>query len=109
MQWDWGNIALAVAALVGLVVWVINFCCMSHAETVVPDRESQSNGRTVGSNGKNAGENAGIYDVERRLAVIRSSAEILMANRESDDEVKRELCRFIIEEAEQLNSTFSKV
>lgn len=105
MQWDWGNIALAVAALVGLLVWVINFCCMVHGETSVPDQQTQSVGQTNGINGREAR----VGDLERRLAVIRSSAEILMANRESDDEVKRELCRFIIEEAEQLNSTFSKV
>ncbi|MGH7274532.1 MAG: hypothetical protein ACREIQ_08770 [Nitrospiria bacterium] len=105
MQWDWGNITLAVAALVGLLVWVINFCCMSHAETSVPDQQTQSVGQTNGINGKEAR----VRDLEKRLAVIRSSAEMLMANGESDDEVKRELCRFIIEEAEQLSSSFSRV
>lgn len=104
MQWDWGNIALAVAALMGLVVWIINFCCMSYSEESVPGQESPWVDQTEGSNGKDAQA----YDFDKRLAVIRSSAEILMDN-PSNDVVKRELCKFIIEETEQLTGSVKKV
>jgi len=104
MQWDWGNIALAVAALVGLVVWVINFCCMSLSEASVPGEDSQ----LVAPTENTTGNNARVYDFEKRLAVIRSSAEILMDN-PSNDVVKRELCKFIIKETEQLTGSDNRV
>ena len=104
MHWDWGNIALAVAALMGLVVWVLNFCCMTYSETSVPDWERQSVEQTEGRNGRDAQ----IHDLDNRLAVIRSSAKILMDN-PSNDVVKRELCRVIIKETEQVTSSFYEV
>ena len=105
MQWDGGNIALATAALMGLAVWIINFCCTAHSEESVPGPESQSVAQSEIGNGKVPR----VSEIERRLAVIRSSAHVLLENGETDDEVKRELCRFIIEEAEELSSSYSKL
>ncbi len=100
MQMDWGNIALAIAALMGLVVWVFQFCCMAWSETSVP---GQPVVHQAGSNKK-----AALIDERvKRLAVIRSSAQFLLENQETDD-AKTEMCRFIIEEAEQLTSTINR-
>ncbi len=37
MQWDWGNMVLAMAALVGLVVGVIQLYTLAQSEQTVPD------------------------------------------------------------------------
>ncbi len=100
MQWDWGNIALAIAALMGLVVWVFQFCCMAWSEASVP-------GQPVVHKADTSKKAALIDERIKRLAVIRSSAQILLENREAD-EVNREMCRFIIEETEQLTSTMNQ-
>lgn len=37
MEWDAGNVALAVSAVLGLVVGVINFYTLAESEPFVPD------------------------------------------------------------------------
>lgn len=93
MQWDWVNIVLASAALLGFVVWVIQVYYTLYSEKSVPGVDSANSDEEVTLTD----------DLHRRLAVIRSSAQILAENREPD-EVKRELCRFIIKESDYLTS-----
>jgi hypothetical protein len=94
MYLDWGNIALAIAALMGVVVWIFQFCCMAQSETSVPGQP--------GVHQAHINNNDSADDIEKRLVVIRSAAQYLLENRESDDEVKKIMCWFISEEAEQL-------
>jgi len=32
MQWDWGNMALAMSAIVGLLVWIFQFYELARSE-----------------------------------------------------------------------------
>jgi hypothetical protein len=36
MQWDWGNMALAMSAIVGLLVWIFQFYELARSEQSVP-------------------------------------------------------------------------
>ncbi len=36
MQWDWGNMVLAMSALMGLLVWVLQFYELARSEQSVP-------------------------------------------------------------------------
>jgi hypothetical protein len=37
MEWDWGNMVLAMSALVGLLAGVIQFYTLAQSEQTVPD------------------------------------------------------------------------
>lgn len=97
MNWDWGSVSLATAALIGVAVWVLQFCCMAHSEPLVPEIENGSVEHVKVS----IGMDRRLDEVERRMAVIRSSAQVLLDNRETED-IKSLMCKFIIEETDRV-------
>lgn len=112
MLWDWGNIALALAAMGGLGVWVFQFYYMAKSERSVPavpweeirsDLYSTSNPREIFP----VGNPQRRLSIIKRLAVIRGSALLLLEDKETED-IKREMCRFIVEESEDLTFLVNK-
>jgi hypothetical protein len=97
MNWDWGNFALATAALTGIAAWIFQFCCIAQSETNVPDKK----GISLTGLPENDDMDADLEEIEKRLAVIRGSAQMLLEDQETD-EVRSLMCQFIIEEADRL-------
>jgi len=104
MFWEWGAIVCAVSALIGLLLAVIYVSFEIAGQSPPIDPQKTGLTRNPATLHKLV---APTDQVEKRLAVIHSSAQFLLENLETE-EVKRTVCRFIMEEADNLAASIHR-